>query len=181
MLWAYLFLNGAKWKFMTFNLFLCNLFFKSLNRSNLPELVTVLLVLIQIFALVCTVCLFGENVTTQFEKFKKTLCQCDWYLFPIELKQMYVVFVAFTQQTPKIHGYGNIACTRVTFKKVRFSILWISQKQMKWIWNVDDAHSWKYFPYFYTKMFFFLLYLILQTIRGSFSYFMTLSKISGKS
>ena len=62
-------------------------------------------------------------VITRFETFDEEILHCDWYLFPIEMQQWLVTFMVATQQSPFICGFGNSACTRDTFKKVRNLIL----------------------------------------------------------
>lgn len=54
----------------------------------------------------------------QFRMFNEELWQRDWYLFPIELQRMLVIFMLDTEQSMIIRGYGNIKCTRDAFKGV---------------------------------------------------------------
>lgn len=61
---------------------------------------------------------FGELVTNRFHQFDEKLCQCDWYLFSLEMKQLYLIFMQNTQQPTLMCGFGNIVCTRDVFKKV---------------------------------------------------------------
>lgn len=94
---------------------------KSLDNWNLAELASTLTILIEILVVVFVICEIGESVTIQFETFEMELSQCEWFLLPIKMQRMYLIFVAHTQQEQNIHGYGNITCSRETFKKVSFS------------------------------------------------------------
>lgn len=76
------------------------------------------------FVLIFLLCELGETVTSQFELLNDELYQCDWYLFPVRMQQMFVTFMKCTQQTVLIRGYGNTLtqCTRETYKKVIYKI-----------------------------------------------------------
>lgn len=60
----------------------------------------------------------GERVTLQFNAFNELLCQSEWYLLPLDVQRMLVIFMMDTEQPAVIQGYGNIECTRASFKKV---------------------------------------------------------------
>lgn len=129
------------------------------ERLNLIEWihpVTLFFFTIIIIFLLCELC---EMVTSQFRMLNVKLCQRKWYLFPIEVQRMLVIFISDTQQPVYIRGFGNISCTRQTFKKVHFIFLTLRMylEQMKW-----------------NNVFFF----ILQTINGGFSYFMMLQRVN---
>lgn len=64
------------------------------------------------------VCEFNEWVSCKYELFNKALLQCDWYLFPIEMRRMYVLIMMNAQQPTLIQGFGNFPCTRETLTKV---------------------------------------------------------------
>jgi 7tm Odorant receptor len=73
-----------------------------------------------LFVVLFIFCDLGESVTARFERFNDRLCRYKWYLLSIEMQQMYLIFVADTQQSVTLGSYGNIECTRETFKKVNF-------------------------------------------------------------
>ena len=85
---------------------------------NLIDIYITLLDLAWTFALIFSVCELGEQMSNGFDSFDDKLCQCDWYSFPIQLQQIYLIFLSNTQQPTNIACYGNISCTRDTFKKV---------------------------------------------------------------
>lgn len=70
----------------------------------------------------------------QFELFNDALYQCKWYFLPIELRRMLVTIMSNAQYPTHMRGYGNIECTRDSFKEV-FSILiyWDCSKLKNWI------------------------------------------------
>lgn len=70
------------------------------------------------FTLIYLLCELGEKVTSCFGVFNVELYRCHWYLFPIEVQRMLVIFMSDTQQPIFIRSYGNIMCTRKVFKKV---------------------------------------------------------------
>lgn len=70
------------------------------------------------FFMIAIYCEMSEKVIAAFDEFNDELVGCDWYLLPNELQQMYLTFILNTQQPKIIRGYGNILCTRDTFKKV---------------------------------------------------------------
>lgn len=57
-------------------------------------------------------------MTTEFEMFEDELIQCEWYLMPIEMQRMYIMFLANTQNPIEISSYGGLVCSRETLKKV---------------------------------------------------------------
>lgn len=71
------------------------------------------------FVVIFCVCEFGHQLTQEFEMFDEKLCQFNWYLLPIELQRMFVIVMANAQQPNVMQGFGNIQCTRDSFKQVR--------------------------------------------------------------
>lgn len=65
-------------------------------------------------------CEFGEMVTGQFELLNDELKNCDWYNFPIQFQQMFVIVLANAHLPVTIHGFGKILCIRDVMKKVFF-------------------------------------------------------------
>lgn len=63
-------------------------------------------------------CILGEMVTNQFEMFNDELSQCNWYVLPFELQKIMIIVIVNAQRETVIRGFGNILCTRQTFKKV---------------------------------------------------------------
>lgn len=91
--------------------------------SNLFETVFLVIVLIFINLFNFLLCESGARMTSQLETFDEKFSQCDWYLLPIELKQMYTIFLSDTQNSIKLTSYAGITCERNTSKKVSISIL----------------------------------------------------------
>lgn len=84
----------------------------------MPILLTCLQAMFQILVVDFLICELGERVSREYETFYNKLCECDWYALSIEMQQKYLIFLAHTQQTPNISCFGNVTCTRETFKKV---------------------------------------------------------------
>lgn len=124
------------------------------NPENVGEVTTSLVVFGWAMLFVFFWCECGKIVTTGFAMFDYELWQCKWYLFPIEMQQMLAFIMSNTQEPATLQGYGNIVCTRDTFKRVidwlfsnlyvlilTFSIvlLFHSNRQLK----VDFPISWR--------------------------------------
>lgn len=60
----------------------------------------------------------GQRVTVAFEQFDDRLNLCKWYLLPIDIERLYLMFLFDTQHSVYIQCYGGILCARETFKKV---------------------------------------------------------------
>lgn len=74
------------------------------------------------------VCEPGEHVTQEFSAFDNQLeLECCWYILPIELKRLYLIFLLDTQQSINIQCYGRILCTRDTLRKVIISVEMFSE------------------------------------------------------
>lgn len=65
-------------------------------------------------------CELGEMIKNEFNIFNEELCQCKWYLFSIDVQRMILIFMSDAQQPMLLRGYGNIVCTRNSFKNVIF-------------------------------------------------------------
>lgn len=63
-------------------------------------------------------CEFADMVANQFDEFDSELCQCKWYLLPIETQRMLLIFMSITQEPAIFYGYGQIEGSRETFKTV---------------------------------------------------------------
>lgn len=87
-------------------------------QSNLMAAIPSIITAFTLFALCFIVCNFGESVSAQFERFDRRLCNCRWYLYSIKMQRMYLIFVAYTQQSVTLGTFAQIECTRETLKKV---------------------------------------------------------------
>lgn len=88
------------------------------KTSNQIEIIITSLLAIWTFGFIFFICEPGEMVTYHFEHFYDELGRSDWNLYPIEVQRIYLTFVLETQQPIIIKSYGNISCTRDTFKQV---------------------------------------------------------------
>lgn len=70
------------------------------------------------FGTIFLICEFGERFTTRCESIEEAFYHWYWYLFPMEIQKLLVLAIASAQHTFIIKGYGNIPCTRSTFKSV---------------------------------------------------------------
>lgn len=65
-------------------------------------------------------CMFGEIVTNRFDMFYDAFCNTNWYIFPIELQRILVIFMPIVQKSVLVNGSGKIICRLEEFKKVRY-------------------------------------------------------------
>lgn len=71
------------------------------------------------FTLVFISCELCQRLSNAFSDFDDIIIQYKWYLFPIELKQMLPMVMIVAQKPVLIECFGDIACCRDVFKKVR--------------------------------------------------------------
>lgn len=71
------------------------------------------------FAICAIYCECGEKVTQHFNLFDDEIYRCEWYLLPIKLQKLHLIFMLNTQQPTIIRGYPQIFCTREIFKAVK--------------------------------------------------------------
>lgn len=101
-----------KWKFSIFQ------FLKWSDDSNLFKIALLFSVLIWMLIFISLICEPGARFTIQFEMVEDKLSECDWYLLPIEMQQMYIIFLSNIQNSLKMLSYADITCERETLKKV---------------------------------------------------------------
>lgn len=129
------------------------------QNANRMELARISNLLLWSFILVFITCEFSEMVTERFECFNDAIDQCDWYLFPHDIQRMFLIVLANTQQSIFLQSFGNIPCSRDSFKRVfyRYMIeLFLNGKEI-----------------------IFLFLFAFKTIHGSYSYFMVLHQLDG--
>lgn len=63
-------------------------------------------------------CEVGQRMTDSFEKINFTMDLIDWYLFPSDIKRMFPMILAISQQPVSLECFGSIVCGREVFKKV---------------------------------------------------------------
>lgn len=60
----------------------------------------------------------GARMINQFNLLSGELHRCEWFLLPIDMQRMYMIFLSDTQNPTKMRSYANIACERETSKQV---------------------------------------------------------------
>lgn len=70
------------------------------------------------FATIFFFCENAERVTGRFEEIDDSICQSDWYSYPIELQRMIITVMMGTQKPVIVRGFGNLLFTRQSFKQV---------------------------------------------------------------
>lgn len=68
-------------------------------------------------------CEIGQRTGNAFDKIDFTIKQFDWYLFPIEIKQMLPMIIAVAHQPVSLECFGSITCTKEVFKNVGICII----------------------------------------------------------
>ena len=64
-------------------------------------------------------CNFGEMLSNQLDAIHAELCRCNWYLCPIDVRHIILIILANTQRPMIVTGFGNVQCTRASFKRVK--------------------------------------------------------------
>lgn len=88
------------------------------DNTNVIGMVTMAITIFWSVTLDFLFCDFGQRVTNRYAVFGDQLCKCHWYLLPIEMQRIYSGFLLNTQQELFIQSYGDIVCSRNTFKMV---------------------------------------------------------------
>lgn len=131
----------------------------------------VCLVFLSFVTLFC-VCELGGMVSDLFAEFNDGLNQCDWYLFPLEVRPIFVMIITNSQQPVLVRGFANTMCVREYFKRVKqFCHINCMFYWHVWspLWTISN----------YKFEFFSSLFFVYQIIRTSFSYFMAMHRIYG--
>lgn len=108
-----------------------------------------------IVSFIFTLCEPGAYMTNKFGLFNNELEQCKYYLLPIKMQKLYLIFSTDTQRPINLTSYGNILCDRDTSKRV--SVTMYKHTQIPFWFSF---HSIWYF----------------QIINKVFSYFMAFRK-----
>lgn len=128
---------------------------KSKHGFNSLILIRIMFLAFFSFVIIFLTCELGEMVYDSFDEFNNALNQCNWYLFPIEVRRIFALMITNAQQPVTIRGYGNTRCVREYFKQVI---------------SIDCT--------FYRKTIYgILIFFMCQIIRTSFSYFMAMHRI----
>lgn len=93
---------------------------KSSQNSNKIEMIPLIFMLFWSIVLVGVACNFGDMLTHEFEMIDCELCRCDWYLCPMDVQRLILIVSANTQRSPIVTGFGNVQCTRESFKGVKW-------------------------------------------------------------
>lgn len=99
------------------------------ENSNLINTIVEYFAISMVLSFVYLLCEPGEMMIGRFAKFEDQLGQFDWYLLPIEVQSLFMVFVSNAQNPIKICSYGGIMCERETAKKVIWS--WLSWLRLR--------------------------------------------------
>lgn len=130
------------------------LFWQLDPNANPIGLIRISVLMFWSLTIVFIACESGERMSLKFKRFNYALGQCNWYAFPIEMQQMFVTIMASSQSPTFIEAYGNILCTRESFKNVEFFHLffnywWIYLDQMNFIsqlisfkFYISDCSCW---------------------------------------
>lgn len=99
------------------------------------------------FVMIFWYCEYGERICSRFDEINDVIHQTDWYLLPVKMQKMIPTILIAAQRPVLLMGFGNVACTRENYKKVKF----ISVPNIKLV---------------------FMAILFFQIVNGGFSYFM---------
>lgn len=106
---------------MFLNFCILNHSFQMNHGSFIPILVLILNGVIAIIA-VFIACEIGQQMNNAFNKIDFAIDQFDYYLFPLEVKRALPMVIVVAQQPVALACFGDITCTRETFKSVSFLV-----------------------------------------------------------
>lgn len=135
--------------FMRFIWFFCIIHFQSKESLEFGILTDLCNKLLYAYGLLAVYCEVGHRLSAKFEGLSDILCECDLHLLPIDLQRQIPIVLFFMQNTPALTSYGNLGCSRETFKRVRLCFFIFTM----WLGDVNI------FLNFYSK---FLLYYIFR-------------------
>lgn len=124
------------WRRSSFNIFFLQV---AEITSNPMELIRPLISVCWSFCFIGIFCEFGESVTEQFEMIKFELGQRNWYLFPLEMQQTFLIVLANAKQPKYVQGFANVICSRKAFKNVTFFSL---EMFHRWNFFIFDWFDW---------------------------------------
>lgn len=97
-------------------------FFNFIFQSEVPVEVSALIPIFfstnWIFIFIFIYCELGQRVSEAFDKPYDAICQFKLHLFPMDVQRMLPIIIVGAQQPIDLRGYGNISCTRDSFKRV---------------------------------------------------------------
>lgn len=65
-------------------------------------------------------CEVGQHLSDTAEGIDNMIEQFDWYLFPLQQQRMLCTILIDVQEPVVIACFGDVSCSRETFKKVNF-------------------------------------------------------------
>lgn len=98
----------------------CDLYLNFQSKSSVGafELVKPFVLIFWAFASMFMMCQVADNVTNRFDALNNAIWQTEWYCFPIDVQKIWPTIMMDIQEPVFIRGFGNVLCTRETFKKV---------------------------------------------------------------
>lgn len=117
---------------MFFHSFFPNKMQKSENDP--AAMVTPIFLVFWAFTFIFFYCELGKAVTDEFDNIDEDLCQYKWYLLSVDTQRMMIIFMNDTQQPALLRGFGNVTCTRDSFKNVIIS-------KVQYFWKIKIVHS----------------------------------------
>lgn len=94
-------------------------FFWQQDAMNSLVMINLISLLVWSFAIIFSVCEFGEGLSGTFGEINYLYDQFAWYLFPNDVQHMLSTLMIFAQRPIELRVFGSVSCERITFKKVR--------------------------------------------------------------
>lgn len=60
----------------------------------------------------------GQRLSDGLSRIEESIDQLNWYLYPLDVKRMLPMITVNSQKLVVVKCFGNISCSRETFKKV---------------------------------------------------------------
>lgn len=101
------------------------IYLNSLQSSNEIDSIVLLeslLCAIWGIILVFITCEISQRFSNTFTDLYETVCQLEWYLYPVEVQQIFVLLILYAQKPCEIPFFGSYACSREQFKRVKYYV-----------------------------------------------------------
>lgn len=126
--------------YILFNGFLCHVHFQS--SPVIDPILLLLAILCAAFALgaLLLVCDLIERMSYAFTSIGDMVDQYKWYSFTREMQQILLIIFTHVNEPVTVKCFGNITCSRATFKSVSFI-----EKKKSLFWKQNLLRIWTLF------------------------------------
>lgn len=101
------------------SLLFCLIYFQAEKSLDFQLLADFCIKILYAYGILSVYCEIGEQLGTKFDELGDALYQCEFEALPIDVQRTIPIILSFMQNSPALAAYGNLKCSRETFKRVR--------------------------------------------------------------